>query len=190
MSGVIQYKRVICIKTICLSIVLFFTYSVSAQNSNYQTLDWTELMPADDLEALWNPPDYINELPEGSPLDNVDASNEEFSPADPYQSALVSTRVVEDLVGEKVNLPGFIVPLEFDESMTVTQFFLVPYFGACIHLPPPPPNQMVLVDYPEGIEVSGLYTAFWISGELESEITENSLGTSAYRMQMDSFETY
>lgn len=190
MVDVIQYKKIGFLRLICVSLALLFACSISAQDDEYRALDWIELMPASDLEALWNPPEYINDLPEGSELDSIGTNSGEFSPADPYQSALVSTNVVEDLLGEEVKLPGFIVPLEFDDSMTVQQFFLVPYFGACIHLPPPPPNQMVLVDAPEGMEVDGLYTAFWISGKLESEVTENSLGTSAYRMQMDSFELY
>ena len=82
------------------------------------------------------------------------------------------------------------MPLEFDDDNAVTQFFLVPYFGACIHMPPPPPNQMVLVEYPEGLEMEALYTPFWVSGELSIQITENDLGTSAYAMQMDSIEVY
>lgn len=125
----------------------------------------------------------------GAEMDSWDNPEDTFQD-DAYQSAMVSTRTVDMFNGQNVRLPGFIVPLEFDDEMTITQFFLVPYFGACIHLPPPPPNQMVLVDYPEGIQMEALYTPFWISGKLSIQIIENEVGTSAYAIEMDSLEVY
>ena len=58
-----------------------------------------------------------------------------------------SERVRLDLNDKDVRIPGFIVPLEYKESEIVTRFLLVPYFGACIHEPPPPPNQTIYVVY-------------------------------------------
>ena len=168
----------------------------------YEVLDWNDLMPPMDLAAIqsqsidhgsgpddtatptWESDDVV-----GSEMNSWDSTDENWQ-QDAYQSALTSTRTVDTLNGKDVKLPGFIVPLEFDDELTVTQFFLVPYFGACIHLPPPPPNQMVLVDYPEGIKLDALYTPFWVSGELSIQIMENDMGISAYAMQMDSFELY
>ena len=134
--------------------------------------------------GIWASEDIVGDQIDswGDPQDNA--------AQDAYESALVSTDTVDALNGENIKLPGFIVPLEFDDDNAVTQFFLVPYFGACIHMPPPPPNQMVLVEYPEGLEMEALYTPFWVSGELSIQITENDLGTSAYAMQMDSIEVY
>ena len=165
--------------------------------SSYETIEWTDLMPPLDLEAFRNPPEYLNEIEDGSSQDLIGSeidgwnSSDWNSPQDdPYQAALTSTRTVDEFNGKDVRVPGFIVPLEFDDDMSVTQFFLVPYFGACIHLPPPPPNQMVLVEYPEGLQLDSLYTPFWVSGQLSVQIVENELGTSAYAMQMESFEIY
>ena len=59
-------------------------------------------------------------------------------------------RVRLDLNDEDVRIPGFIVPLEYKESEIVTRFLLVPYFGACIHEPPPPPNQTIYAVYEPG----------------------------------------
>ena len=109
---------------------------------------------------------------------------------DAYQQALVSTEVNAEMNGAKVRIPGFIVPLEFDEQQTVTQFFLVPYFGACLHMPPPPPNQIILVNSPKGVQIEELYTPFWISGELSTTISENELALSAYSMKMAAYEVY
>lgn len=57
-------------------------------------------------------------------------------------------------------IPGFITPIEFDDEV-VTKFFLVPTSGACVHTPPPPANQIVLVDYPQGYPLTSLYTPVW-----------------------------
>ena len=96
----------------------------------------------------------------------------------------------EEMDGKKVKIPGFIVPLEFDDNQVVTKFFLVPFFGACIHVPPPPPNQIIYVDAPNGVELTALYDPFWISGTLNTTIVENDVATSAYAMTMDKIENY
>ena len=92
--------------------------------------------------------------------------------------------------GKKIRIPGFIVPLEFENEEMVIQFFFVPFFGACLHLPPPPPNQIILVDFPEGVPLKSLYTAFWISGELKTSLVEKDIATAAYTMTMDLYEVY
>ena len=159
----------------------------------FKTVEWTDLMPEEDLNALSNPPEYINEVEDGSFEDQI---NDQFQNTintiaeDRYQQALVSTSVVSELNGESIRIPGFIVPLEFNDDQTITQFFLVPYFGACIHMPPPPPNQMIFVNYPKGLKLNALYDPFWISGVLNTSLQENDMATSAYAMDMQTFESY
>ena len=109
---------------------------------------------------------------------------------DKYQQALQSVNVRGEIDGKAVRVPGFVVPLEFDDNQVITQFFLVPYFGACIHMPPPPPNQIILVNYSNGLELDALYDPIWISGMLKVSLTENSLGRSAYSMDMHMYEPY
>jgi hypothetical protein len=108
---------------------------------------------------------------------------------DRYQQALVSKNIIKAMDGRAIRIPGFIVPLEFDEE-TITEFFLVPYFGACIHSPPPPPNQIIYVHAPNGLELNTLYDPFWISGKLSTKLVENYMATAAYSMQMQSYEDY
>ena len=164
-----------------------------AAGKEFNTIEWTDLIPPEVLEILLNPPSYLAEIEDGSAEDQISSqikSSIATASDDRYQQALVSTEVNADMDGARVRIPGFIVPLEFDDEQTVTQFFLVPYFGACLHMPPPPPNQIILVDYPDGIKLEELYTPFWISGEMSTDLSENDMATSAYSMKMALYEPY
>jgi hypothetical protein len=77
-------------------------------------------------------------------------------------SGLVST-----FNGKQVRIGGFVVPLNFDQT-EVNEFLLVPFVGACIHVPPPPPNQMILVRSHEPVEIGGLFDAVWVTGEFQA----------------------
>ena len=81
----------------------------------------------------------------------------------------------DELEGKTVRIPGFLLPLEFDGDK-VTEFFLVPYVGACIHTPPPPPNQIVFVRTEQGfVPEGGLYSPIWVSGLIKNERGESNL---------------
>lgn len=80
----------------------------------------------------------------------------------------------ETIVGQTVRIPGYILPLDVQDGKAV-EFLLVPTVGACIHVPPPPANQIVHVSYPEGFEATGLYAPIWISGQINSDPQEKSL---------------
>ncbi|MEM1110270.1 MAG: DUF3299 domain-containing protein [Pseudomonadota bacterium] len=165
----------------------------SEDKEAFNTIDWTELIPPHVLEILMNPPDYLADIEDGSVEDQISSQIKSTIAAasdDAYQQALVSTEVNAEMNGAMVRIPGFIVPLEFDEQQTVTQFFLVPYFGACLHMPPPPPNQIILVDSNQGIQLQELYTPFWISGKMATTVSENDVATSAYSMNMIDYEVY
>ena len=159
----------------------------------FETIEWPDLMPPEVLAILLNPPEYIAEIEDGSAEDQISSqmkSSVNQSEEDAYQKALVSTDVNENLDGAMIRIPGFVVPLEFDEEQTISQFFLVPYFGACLHMPPPPPNQIILVNAPKGIQMSALYDPFWIEGQLSTSFQENDMATSAYAMQLKRIEPY
>lgn len=163
------------------------------ESSQYQELEWTQLMPEDDLEALMNPPDYLAEIQDGSQQDSLDAFGEkEFSSdkAQRFQEALTSTTVIEEFANKSIRIPGFVVPLATTEDQRVTEFFIVPYFGACLHMPPPPPNQIIYASVKEGIEIRSLYEPLWFEGLLIIEMTKNATGASAYRLKVDNFFPY
>jgi hypothetical protein len=149
-------------------------------------------MPEEDLNALLNPPNYLDQIEDGAFEDQIsDQLQIDFDSAlnDRYQQALVSTKIIEQLDGQLVRIPGFVVPVEFDEE-SITEFFLVPYFGACIHSPPPPPNQIIYVHAPYGLQLNTLYDPFWISGTINTTLVENYMATAAYSLKMASYEAY
>ncbi|MCL9773765.1 DUF3299 domain-containing protein [Vibrio methylphosphonaticus] len=77
------------------------------------------------------------------------------------------TTVNTDLNLDDVTIPGFVVPLEMDGMLT-TQFLLVPIAGACIHTPPPPANQTIIVDIDSGFALQDLYKVVMVSGDIEA----------------------
>ena len=167
--------------------------AVKLPASDFKQVDWTQLMPKEDLDALMNPPEYLVDIEDGSSEDQISSELQSATAAssdDRYQQALVSTRVVADMDGQAIKIPGFIVPLEFNDDQTTTQFFLVPYFGACLHIPPPPPNQIIFVEYPDGIQLESLTEPFWISGVLSNALIENDMATASYSMKMHYSERY
>ena len=161
-------------------------------NVQYQEIEWPDLMPKEDLEALMNPPEYLDDITDGS---EEDALPDQFStgaenPDDPYQKALMSTRVIPEFNNRKIRLPGFIVPLDFDDHQVITSFLLVPFFGACIHLPPPPPNQIIFATYEPGLSLDDLSDAFFVEGTIFTELKEGDIATSAYSMTIDRILPY
>ena len=166
--------------------------SVDKNSKSFRTVEWLDLMPKKDLDALLNPPDYISEMEEGAFEDEIltELRNMPKEVSDPYQQALVSTEVIKGMDGQRIRIPGFVVPLEFGENKKVTQFFLVPYFGACIHVPPPPPNQIIFVTSKKGLAIKELYDPLWISGIISTSRIENDVALAAYKMEMEFSEIY
>ncbi len=101
------------------------------------------------------------------------------------------------LSGRSVRMGGYLLPLEYSEEKT-TEFLLVPYVGACIHVPPPPPNQIVHVHYPEGFRPTSLFTAVRVAGKMWARTSVQSLylvdGSAdipvGYALDATSVETY
>lgn len=141
--------------------------------------DWLELMPRSDQKALEQMPDIDHNSPEamGTFTDKGGLKQGKGLPAVMY-----STKTVPALNGKPIRLGGYPVPLESDARGNSTLFFLVPYPGACIHVPPPPPNQLVLVRYPKGLKLDDIYTPLWVSGTLKVESVSNDLADAAYAL--------
>ena len=82
--------------------------------------------------------------------------------------------VNNDLAGKDVRLAGYLLPLEFSETGD-TDFLLVPYVGACVHVPPPPPNQIVFVRLAEKFIAKDLFTPVWVQGPLKTKQSSKAL---------------
>lgn len=166
---------------------------ITLSPSDFKVIDWVDLMPKVDLDAFSNPPSYITNSIDGlleEQISKLLESSTNIDSNDPYQQALVSTKIKPEMNGQPIKIPGFIVPLEFNDEQSITQFFLVPFFGACIHVPPPPPNQIIFVNYPRGLKQDALDDPFWVSGVLSTSLVENEIATAAYTLRMQSFEIY
>src|SRR5690606_34333718 len=82
--------------------------------------------------------------------------------------------------GRRVKLPGYLVPLDQIKG-GVIEFLLVPYFGACVHLPPPPANQIIQVKTARPVPLN-MMSAVWVSGTLQVKRSDSSMGISGYSM--------
>lgn len=142
-----------------------------------QTMTWPDLLlPEMRNRAIYTPP----------PVDELDREAGSLAGLQPP-----SMGVRKDLNGRTIRIPGFVVPIAFDAQHRVTRFFLVPYFGACIHFPPPPPEQMIYVVMPTGFELKSMYDAFILTGQIKvGGIRNASLGTSSYTMAAQSIAPY
>jgi hypothetical protein len=144
--------------------------------------DWLELMPEEDRRALSEMPELDHSGPEGDGAFNAPGG---LKQAQGLPAVMYSAKTVPALDGKSILLGGYPVPLESDAEGRSTLFFLVPYPGACIHVPPPPPNQIVLVRYPRGLTLEDIYQPLWVSGRLEVESVSNELADAAYALDAE-----
>lgn len=141
--------------------------------------DWLALMPKSDQKALEQMPDIDHNSPEAS---GTFTEKGGMKQAKGLPAVMYSTKTVAAMNGKHIRIGGYPVPLETDAKGHSTLFFLVPYPGACIHVPPPPPNQLVLVRYPKGLKIDDIYTPLWVIGTLKVEKVSNDLADAAYAL--------
>ena len=146
------------------------------KTNELQELDWRDLLPENERKHYSpNAPAPVHgTLGEGGP------------PA----LQTITTTVNADLDQARVRLPGFIVPIGEPKNGIVREFYLVPYIGEDIHVPPPPSNQMVYVRSATGIEAEAVHEAYWVTGKMRVETRSTPLGTSAYALVADKIEQY
>ncbi len=162
----------------------------SSSDVEVRELTWEELMPEGEVERLAQLyEDFYAELettlPDGGA--SIDAIVE-GSAADSMQQ-IGTFNVVTALDGLTVRLPGYVVPLDFD-SERYDEFLLVPYFGACLHTPPPPPNQIVYVTADPAARIESIYEPVWVQGVLSATRHDTDTGNAAYTLALDGLERY
>lgn len=159
---------------LCLMLLPLLSHAELAET------DWLELMPLEDQQALEAMPEISHDSPElAGTFDSKGGLKQQDQD---LPAVMYSAKTVAALDGKAIRLGGYPVPLESDAQGRSTLFFLVPYPGACIHVPPPPPNQIVLVRYPEGIALEDIYAPLWVSGTLHIEAVDNDLAQAAYAL--------
>lgn len=163
-----------CLRHVLLACFFVTFAGVSQAEDDWRVLDWLELMPEEDVRLL-------NNLPE---------IEHEGSGAASLPDEILTGRVVPEMDGVRARIPGFVVPLKTVGDQRIVEFFLVPYYGACIHVPPPPPNQIIHVTYKPGFTLDVLYEPVWVQGTLKTESVENDIGASSYTLVSEQIEPY
>lgn len=146
-----------------------------------RTITWEALVPAD-----WDPFKDFKGL-DFQMLDDGDPRANEMLRK--MRQAWDNAPVNPALVGQMVRIPGFVVPLE-DSKEGLKEFLLVPYFGACIHSPPPPANQIILVVPKTPVKGVRSMATVWISGVLGTGRTDTYMGASGYRIEATAVAPY
>lgn len=166
--------------------------SISTANSagTYRKLNWDELMPAD-----WDPMQALK----GLDLSKLEDSDPRAMEAlEKVRESWKYSPIVSNLNGVRIEIPGFVVPLDVDYD-NVKEFLLVPFFGACIHVPPPPGNQTLHILVPKSLtkkqqkllkRAMSTYGTISISGTLKTVSSDTSMGFASYQIKADLIEPY
>ena len=148
-------------------------------------LEWKDLLPSEgNSETLYH---------QVSRQSLLTPENEDpFSKAILAAAHAVSSRapVVESLNGKRIRLAGLVVPLEGDGEQ-MSEFLLVPYFGACVHVPPPPSNQIVYVKTGANkVDEPVLFGSVTVTGTLLTVYSHNEAGDTGYTLEAETVEPY
>lgn len=154
-------------------IILLATLALVSTSAiaDVRELNWRELRPTDWVPPPMRDPMFYEMNPEAQVQTNLDAP------------------LVPELDGLQVKIPGYVVQLEGDDRR-VTEFLLVPFFGACIHVPPPPPNQIIHVRFPEGVPYPVTYDAVWVTGTMKVEHLDADIALVGYQMEASEVISY
>ncbi len=145
----------------------------SASSGEFRQARWEELVPKG-----WDPFASFKDTNRGA---LSDSNPRVLQMMRELREVLDNAPTVAEMNGAAVKLPGYVVPLE-EVKGELKEFLLVPYFGACIHTPPPPANQIVHVVMTTPVKGIRSMEAVWASGTLRTARQDSAMGTSGYRM--------
>jgi hypothetical protein len=159
----------ICLLPACTDTSMDAPPAASVPAPEFSAIDWLDLIPADELENY--------RLGVAFAVSRVDHSVEQR----PAQFG--SFKTVPSMDGRKIALQGYVVPLDTDDHGLMTSFFFVPTLGACIHVPPPPPDQMIYVSLSEPVTAPEYGESTWLKGTLHTQAQNLALASAAYSMR-------
>lgn len=143
---------------------------INAQTA--KELSWEDLIPEFEKKLL-----EIHERQTGTADD--------YSPVLPKGFG----KVRNALDGERIKIAGFIIPLEGDEEK-IYEMLLVPYMGACFHVPPPPANQIIYVKFEKGVAIKNLWDVVYVIGVLKTEAISHEFAQVGYVLEGESTQVY
>jgi hypothetical protein len=166
---------------LCLSFchALFFC-SALAQTPGYQKITWDDLLNEEWYQQMKKDMSTYGRL-----AFLKDGSEEAEKMMASMRQKLDEAPISKKYVNQKIRMPGFVVPLDAVRNGQ-REFLLVPYFGACIHTPPPPANQIVLVTPHPQLNLSKTLESMeviWVEGELKESRTKTTSGVSGYSLE-------
>jgi uncharacterized protein len=153
----------------------------AAAKSGYKTMTWDDLLPKD-----WDPMAVLKGVDIAKLKDGDPRADEALNK---LRIAWDAAPANESLNRTRIRIPGFLVPLEWGDK-TLKEFLLVPYFGACIHTPPPPANQIIHVIANPPARGMKAMEAVWVEGVIEVALAETDMGRATYRMQANGVARY
>ncbi len=173
-------RRLLCRMAVMLMVPLILVDVSSAaevegiKNASIREITWDDLMPPVDEEIVRK---Y-----EAGKISQVEAID--------YIVKLGKVPV-ESLDQSRVKIPGYLVPLNIGKDQTATELLLVPTLGACVHVPPPPPNQTIFIRYDKGIKVTEAgYTPYWLEGVIKVESNTSEYTDVVYAMTVNSIKEF
>ncbi|MDB5990362.1 MAG: hypothetical protein JWQ10_1765 [Herbaspirillum sp.] len=153
----------------------------AAAKSPYREIMWDALMPSD-----WDPMRPFKGIKLDQLSDDDPRANNALAKAKKYWDKAPMNPKIDNVA---VKIPGFVVSLE-REGDALTEFLVVPYYGGCIHVPPPPANQIIHVHSDKPIAGIRTMDAVWISGTIKLGTTETMMGVAGYNMLAQNVELY
>lgn len=149
--------------------------------SAYPEVGWDDLLPKD-----WDPLAAFKGLDVAKLKDSDPRADEALRK---LRQAWDAAPANEAMRGRDIRIAGFLVPLEWGDK-ALREFLLVPYFGACIHVPPPPANQIIHVVAENPVKGLQAMDAVWVEGSLDIALSTSEMGNSSYRMRARSVSKY
>jgi uncharacterized protein len=162
----------------------------SAEGEQGAVTDWAALMPEEN--TFQRPPPQIG-LSRSNGLGGVGGLiNDSGSGTLPGQvidhssplraKQFGSSEAIQDLDGRTVSLDGFVVPLGMNDAGLVDELLFVPFYGACIHVPPPPPNQIIHVSLAKPIALGALWDPYRLVGRLQVKRFDADIASASYEV--------
>lgn len=152
-----------------------------AAATQFREISWDDLMPPD-----WDGGKFLAGLGLDDLQDNDPRASEALAK---MRAEWEQAPVVAALAGQRIRIPGFVVPLEGD-GKAIREFLLVPYFGACVHVPPPPANQLIHVVPDKPVPAQLNMAAVWVEGVLAVGRVASDMGTAGYQLRGIRVEPY
>jgi len=156
----------------------------TVDSAGYTEIRWDDLVPKG-----WDPTQLLKDKGGGNLAALQDGDPKAAALLQQLREVWDNAPTEPELNNSRIKLPGHLVPLE-EVAAGHTEFLLVPYFGACIHTPPPPANQIVLVVPAKPAGGFRSMDTVWVSGILRTTRSNSPMGASGYRLESAQVERF